>query len=55
MRVMSRLGEDPLNNALGQLSGALVLLLHNTHAHAGLNLGSTLTIHTLIMVKTIRE
>jgi hypothetical protein len=44
-------GEDSLNDALCQLSAVLMLFLHNTHFHSWLDLRSSLTIHSFIMVQ----
>ena len=40
MRMSRRFCEDSLDDAFGQLSGALVLLFDNPDSHAGLNIGS---------------
>lgn len=51
VRMLRGFGEDFLNNALRELSAALMLLFHNTHLHSRLELRSILAIHDFIMLQ----
>ena len=51
MRMPRGFGEDPLNDALCELSAALMLLFNHAHFHSRLDLRSGLAVHGLIMAQ----
>ncbi len=43
--MMRGFGEDTLNDTFGELAGALILFLDNTHFHSRPDIGSVLPVH----------
>ena len=51
VRMLRGFGEDSLNDALCELSAALILLLNHADLHSRLDLRSGLAVHGFIMVQ----
>jgi len=51
VQMLRGFGEDSLDNALCELSAALILLFHHTHLHSRLDMRSGSAIHDSIMVQ----